>query len=139
MNEEEKLIEKLRKIEALFANPGTEGERLAAGAALERIKNRLEHVRRSEPAIEFRFSMPDLWSRSLFTALVRRYGLEPFRYHGQRRPTVMVPRSFMEQTLWPEFQQLNKTLRHHLDGATKRVIVTAISRDISDVVERTEG
>jgi len=54
MNEDDRLIEKLRKIEALYAEPGREGERRAAGAA-----------------IEYRFSMIDPWSRSLFGALLR--------------------------------------------------------------------
>jgi hypothetical protein len=31
------------------------------------------------------FSMPDQWSRHLFLALCRRYGLSPYRLHRQRR------------------------------------------------------
>ena len=41
MSDETQLREKLRKIEALFAGAGTEGERLAAGAALARLRERL--------------------------------------------------------------------------------------------------
>jgi len=41
MRPEQSLREKLRKIEALFAGAGTEGEKLAAGAAAERIRDRL--------------------------------------------------------------------------------------------------
>jgi hypothetical protein len=36
------------------------------------------------------FSLPDQWSRHLFLALCRRYGLKPYRYYRQRRNTVMV-------------------------------------------------
>jgi len=32
------MIEKMKKIEALFARAGTDGERIAAEAAIERIK-----------------------------------------------------------------------------------------------------
>jgi len=32
-----------------------------------------------EKTEEFKFSIPDPWSRQLFTALCRRYGLKPFR------------------------------------------------------------
>jgi hypothetical protein len=36
------------------------------------------------PVAEMQFSMPDQWSRHLFVALYRRYGLKPYRYHLQR-------------------------------------------------------
>lgn len=136
--EEERLIEKLHKIEALFARPATDGERVAAGNALERIRKRLRQLELAEPAIEFRFSLPDTWSRSLLIALLRRYGLKPYRYPGQRRTTVMVKvtKTFVDETLWPEFQQLNATLRGYLDEVTQRVIAEAIYRDVSDAEER---
>jgi hypothetical protein len=46
MSTESQLREKLRKIEALFAGAGTAGERLAAEAALERVRA----SRRTQPA-----------------------------------------------------------------------------------------
>jgi hypothetical protein len=102
----------LRKIEALFAGAGTAGERLAAGAALERVKARLAELGQRDSAIEVQYSMPDQWSRQLFMALCRRYGLKPFRYRRQRHNTVMlrVPQGFSESVLWPEFTQLNHAL-----------------------------
>jgi hypothetical protein len=51
------LREKLRKIEALFAGAGTAGERLAAEAALERVRARLGELSRQDPSIEMQFSM----------------------------------------------------------------------------------
>jgi len=39
--------------------------------------------------------------------------------------------------LWPEFQQLNATLREHLDAVTQRIIQQAIHRGDSDAEERT--
>lgn len=42
--DERELREKLQKIEALFAGAATTGERAAAGAAAERIKDRLKQV-----------------------------------------------------------------------------------------------
>lgn len=90
------LREKLRKIEALFSGAGTAGERLAAEAALQRVRVRLVELERRDPAIEMQFSMADQWSRRLFLALCRRYGLTPYRYRRQRLTTVMVrvPRGF---------------------------------------------
>ena len=81
MSIESQLREKLRKIEALFAGAGTAGERLAAEAALERVRERLTELGRQDPSIEMQFSMPDQWSRHLFLALCRRYGMKPYRYY----------------------------------------------------------
>ena len=44
MSTESQFREKLRKIEALFAGAGTTGERLAAEAALERVRARLTEL-----------------------------------------------------------------------------------------------
>ena len=136
--EEERLVEKLRKIEALFARSGTLGERDAAESALERIRQRLRLLEKTEPPIEFRFGLPDAWSKALFIALLRRYELRPYRYRGQRRTTVMVraTRTFVNDVLWPEFQQLNATLHSHMESVTHRVIQEAIHRDDTDIEER---
>ena len=74
----------------LFAGAGTASERLAAEAALERVRKRLTELGRQDPSIEMQFSMPDQWSRHLFLALCRRYGMKPYRYYRRRRNTVMV-------------------------------------------------
>ena len=105
--------EKLRKIEALFAGAGTAGERSAAEAALLRIRAKLDELGRREAPVEVQFSMPDSWSRFLFLALCRRYGLEPYRRHRQRHTTVLVraPRRFINEVLWPEFKEFNGNCR----------------------------
>jgi hypothetical protein len=59
MSIESQLGEKLRKIQALFAGAGTAGERLAAEAALQRVRERLTELGRQDPSIEMQFSMPD--------------------------------------------------------------------------------
>ncbi len=136
--QEERLIEKLRKIEALFARTTSAGERAAAESARDRIRGRLEQLEKSERTVEYRFSLPDAWSKSLFIALLRRYGIKPYRYSGQRRTTVMarVTRTFADEVLWPEFRELNATLRAHLESVTKRVITLAIHGDQADAEER---
>ncbi len=78
MTPEQSLREKLRKIEALFAGAATEGEKVAAGAAAERIRDRLGQAAGKEKEIEVKFSISDVWPRQLFVALCRRYGLRPF-------------------------------------------------------------
>jgi hypothetical protein len=90
MLSEDRLREKLRKIEALYAGATTAGEKSAAGAAAERIRRQFEAASQKERAEEFKFSIPDPWSRQLFIALCRRYGIKPFRYTRMHRQTVMV-------------------------------------------------
>lgn len=135
--DETQLRERLRKIEALFAGAGTAGERDAAEAALNRVRDRLAEMGRRDPAIEMQFSMADQWSRRLFLALSRRYGLQPYRYRRQRLTTVMVrvPRQFVDQVLWPEFQELNKALVHYLNEVTLRVIRDEVHGDASEAAE----
>ena len=137
MSPETQLREKLRKIEALFAGAGTVGERLAAGAALERVKARLAELGQRDAAIELQYSMPDQWSRQLVMALCRRYGLKPYRYRRQRYNTVMlrVPKGFSDSVLWPEFTQLNQALRTYLSEVTLRVIHEEIHSDASEAQE----
>jgi len=124
MIDEANLRDKLRKIEALFAGAATPGERQAAGAAAERIKLQLGAAARTEPVIEMRFSIPNEWSRRLFIALCRRYGLKPFRYSRMKRQTVVVkaPRSFLERSLWPQFAEIDSALTSYLDDITNKVI-----------------
>jgi hypothetical protein len=131
------LRDKLRKIEALFLGAGTAGERLAAEAALERVRAKLVAMEREDPATEMQFSLPDQWSRDLFIALCRRYGLKPYRYRRQRRTTVMVraPRRFLEQVFWREFRELNADLRAYLHEVTLKVIREEVFPDTSDAAE----
>jgi len=141
MSNESQLRDKLRKIEALFAGAGTSGERLAAEAALERVRARLSDLRRQDPPAELQISLSDQWSRRLFLALCRRYGLEPYRYHRQRRTTLMVraPRRFFDQVLWPEFSELDRALQAYLHEVTLRVIREDVYADASEAQEVPEA
>ena len=138
MTTEQQLRERLRKIQALFEGATTLGERDAAAAAIDRIKKALGGAAKTEPPTEFQFSMPDAWHRRLFSALCRRYGLKPFRYRRQRHTTVMVsaPRSFVEKTLWPEYQELQAALNSYLNAATERIIREEVFGDAEEAGER---
>lgn len=135
------LHEKLRKIEALFSGAGTAGERIAAEAALARVRAKLAEWERHDPPVELQFSMPDQWSRHLFIALCRRYGLRPYRYHRQRRTTVMVrvPRRFLDEVLWREFCDLDGDLQAYLHEVTLKVIREAVYADTSEAQEIPEA
>lgn len=131
---EKDLLEKLRKIERLYAGASTAGEKMAAADALARIQKRLNEAKRKEAAIEYKFTLTDDWSKKLFVALLRRYSLKPYRYARQRRTTVMVrvPMTFVDETLWPEFLELSAVLKNYLDEMTERVIHEAIHEDDTD-------
>ena len=131
------LIEKLRKLEALHAGTTVDGEREAARRAAERIRARLEELRGREKEVVVAYRLHDPWTRKLFVALCRRYGLSPYRERGQRYTTVLVraPRTFHDRTLWPEFQALSKELQTSLEELTDRVIREAINEDVSDAPE----
>ena len=134
MTPEQLLREKLRKIETLFAGAATEGERVAAGAAAERIRERLGHAAGKEKQIEVKFSISDTWSRQLFVALCRRYGLRPFRYRRMHRQTIIIkaPKSFVEQVLWPEFEELDAALIAYLSEITEKVIREEVHGETGD-------
>ncbi|WP_395737515.1 hypothetical protein [Prosthecobacter sp.] len=135
---EQDLLDKLSKIERLYAGAATLGEKEAAADAIARIKRRLGEAAKVERPIEYKFTLADGWSKKLFTALLRRYELRPYRYARQRRTTVMVrvPRSFVDETLWPEFLELSKVLQSYLDEVTERVISGAIhaTQDEEEVI-----
>lgn len=132
--DEKKLISKLQLIEALHAGAATEGERVAADMARKRILKRLQAIKAEDPPVEYRFSLGDTWSRRVFLALLRRYGLKPYRYRGQRYTTVMVQVSkrFVDETLWPEFEEISKVLNEYLSNVTGRVISEVLHGDSSE-------
>jgi hypothetical protein len=139
--DEARLIEKLRLIEALFAGAKTAGEKDAADRAKQRILERLKSVEEADPPIEFKFTLHDIWQQKVMIAILRRYGLKAYRYRGQRYTTVMtkVPEKFVNETLWPEFQEISKTLRTYLSEVTERIISEVICRDNSeaDIIDET--
>ena len=140
MNDFQQLLEKLRRVEALHARTDVTGERDAAANAMNAILAQLARIEQQDPPAEFKFSMADNWSRRLFTALLRRYGIEPFRYRGQRYTTVMakVSKAFVDETLWPEFLELDDILEKYLSDITDRVIQEAIYQGSSEASERTK-
>ncbi len=135
-----KLRDRLRKLETLHAGATTPGEREAADAGRQRMLRRLAAMGQADPPVEYRFTFDNQWSRSLFCALLRRYGLTPFRYIGQRFTTVMVnvPCSFVDEVLWPEYLALNEAPVGQLDALAEAAIGEAVHGDASEAEERSE-
>jgi hypothetical protein len=138
MDEAEVLAAKLRQFEALMAGVKDPGDRAAADALAEMVRRRLREAELTDPPEEYRFSMPDRWSVSLFMALLRRYEIKPYRYRGQRHTTVMarVTRRFVNETLWPEYKELSAILSSHLETVAQRVIKQVVCSDNSEMEVR---
>ena len=138
-NDHQRLIERLKRIETLFADAAaTAGERTAAGEARERIRQRLAAFAQVDPPVEYSFALRNPLSHKLFVALLRRYDIRPYRYARQRYTTVMarVSAGFVRETLWPEFVELDHTLQSYLNEETNRIIVESLNKDTSDVEVR---
>jgi hypothetical protein len=132
MSDEEGLKAKLRAIEALFAGATTDGERDAADRARQRIAARLAALQ-AQTQVEWQFFLTP-WSRQLFLALARRYGLKPYRYRRQRRTTLVVraAEQFLKETFIPEYEKMCDVLYEHLDAVTARVVAEVLHADRSD-------
>ena len=131
----EEIIEKIRKVEALYHSTNSPGEAQAAQSVLQKLRDQLAQA--PEPPEEFQISLPDPWKRQLFLALVRRHGFKPYRRYRQRYSSVMVKISprYMNQILWPEFQEMSRLLDGYLAEATQDIIKRAVHKDISEAEE----
>jgi len=101
----------------------------------------LRRTQGAEALVEMKFSLADLWSRQLFLALARRYGLRPYRYLRQKRTTVMlkVPPSFVDDVLWPEFVEINAALTEYLMAVTQKIIAEEVYGETADADEVADG
>ncbi|TYT73238.1 hypothetical protein FIM25_16235 [Desulfobotulus mexicanus] len=127
----------MKLIEALHSGATTPGEKQAAENALQKIKDRLDQIKKVDPPVEYKFSMQNIWSRRIFLALLRRYDLKPYRRFRQRYTTVMVmvSKTFVEETLWPQFLALDKELTAHLNEIADKIIRRAVFDDSSEAEE----
>jgi hypothetical protein len=137
MLDEKKLIEKLVKIQVLYENAGTDGEKTAALAAIQRLTLQLKEVESSPVVEEFKFTFDNPWSRNLFIALLRKHKISPYRKSRQKKTTVMAKMTgeFCDMLLWPEFMALNEEMSAYLNQAADKIIRQAVSSDISEPAE----
>ena len=135
MVDDEQLRAKLAKVEALFRDAGSPGERAAAEAAMDRLHDRLgTQDGDREPEVELQYSLPDMWSVRLFLAICRKHGVHPYRYARQRRTTVMVrarERAF-DRVVWTEFSRLHTELEIYFEDVTDHLITRAMGSDGDD-------
>jgi len=138
----DQLYERLEKVRNLAEGAATDGERAAAEKAEAQLQDRIdEESAGDEPDVEYRFSIHDPWQRRLFLAICRRHELEPFRYKRQKRQSVMVRVSerFVDEILWPEYEEMSDILTDYLDDVTTGVIENVLGQqdDDADVISGT--
>lgn len=130
VSQEAELEKQLRGIEARFAKARTSKEWQAAGAARQRLMQRMARADVDHP-VEWQFSSLTVWERQLLMALARRYGLKPYRYQGQHRGTLILqaPKAFIKEVLGPEFKRCSETLRARLDEVAQLVLAEVLEED----------
>ena len=113
------ISEKMKKVEALIARAGTEGERQSAIFAKERLQKSVAEI-----VVEYTIRMNDVWHKRLFTAICHKYALNPYRYYRQKYTTVMVKisKEFLDVVVWPEYLKYAKILEELVDEIASEVI-----------------
>jgi hypothetical protein len=135
------LERKLQQLEALAAQATTDGERVAATRARERVRQHLEDLEDSAPASgpwdshqsqpHWQFRVPDEWSRRVLIAVLRAHDLEPYRRGGQRHETVCVqaPGSLIRSQVWPDFRDQALALYRALTTVADRFMDAVFQGD----------
>lgn len=136
MNSDE-LRERLRKIHSLFTGSDNPGERAAAAAAMDRLQARIDEGAKTDQK-EYQFSLHNPWSKKLFMALCRSRGYRPYRYPRMRHTTLclMIEQSVLDETLWPEFVEMNQVLTDYLNEIADRIIHDCVHGDTHDAEVR---
>jgi hypothetical protein len=128
MNHEQDLIESLCRIECKYAGLLT-ADLAQSEQARARIRARCQESRTATDVAEFRFTLPDPWSRLLFHALLKRYGLKGYRYQGQRQSSCMLLASkrLIDELLSPLFDEMCQRLNACFLELTQKTLPAAIS------------
>jgi hypothetical protein len=135
------LERKLEQLENLAAQATTDGERVAATRARERVRRHLEDLEdppdsspqwdchEADPHWQFR--VPDEWSRRVLIAVLRANDLEPYRRGGQRHETVCVqaPGGVIRSKVWPDFRDQALALYRALTTVADRFMDAVFQSD----------
>jgi hypothetical protein len=133
MGDEDQLLDRLRAIEPTFA--GCNGLE-AADVPRTRLLAIVAELATKEPPVEFQFSTRDFWSLRILLALLRRYGLKPYRYRRQRPTTVMakISPTFAHEIIVPEYRRFSATLNEYFHGITERIVADVFGGDSGEVL-----
>ena len=125
MNAEPILVEAFRFIELKYA--GLLGS-ADAEQARAHIRARLHELAGAPDVQEFQCALKNDWDALVFHALLKRYGLAPYRYRKQRHSTVLVrvSKRFLNEVLWPIFNEVSAAV-HARFGEIIAALLPAIA------------
>ena len=120
----EKLLERIKKIEALIVGAQTEGEKNAAISAKDRVLNTYQELKTEANNVEFILRAPDSWHKRLLLSICRKYGLKLYRYKGQKYTTVMVNvnEEYLNKIVWKEYLEYSDHLEKLVGAITDGLI-----------------
>ncbi len=134
------LHRKLGQLEILAEQATTEGERLAATRARERVRQHLEDLQDAAPSSvtwdscpappHWQFQLPDEWSRCVLLAVLHSHDLQPYRRGSQRALTVCVqaPSSLIRERLWPDYRDQAQALYRALTTVADRFLAVVFQK-----------
>lgn len=133
------ILDKISKIEALIERAGSEGERIAALLAKERILAKMAQDREHLP-IEYKFSFESSWQKRLFSAVCNKHGFKPYRYARQRYTTshLKVSKAIVDGVLWPEHVKWNTLLNELIEELMQDIIGKIHKSDLEETVVQGE-
>src|SRR5438034_9506450 len=82
MNTDESLIESFRQANHRLVGQAAE-EPKAEDQVWSTLRERAAALNDAKDQVEFQFSITSAWSQLLFFALLKQYGIKPYRYRGQ--------------------------------------------------------
>ena len=107
MSEQAILRARLSKVEALLARPGHEGERIAAEAAIERIRERLSQLRAENPIPDLLVPLGASWTNDMLDVLEQQRATAHSLYRSHlawaRGAT-----AFMRAAVWPRSDAVSR-------------------------------
>lgn len=126
--------------ELVLSNKIKEIEKNILGASgsndeiLQIAKKRIYEYEKIDKAKEYQFSVGDKYSKKLFVAIARRYGLRPYRLKRQKHTTVMlkVSKRFVDDILWPEFMILCSELDFYLEHVANEIIRLSVFENFEE-------
>lgn len=90
--------------------------------------------RQVEQPVEWTYRVNNYFEKRLLQAVLKKYGLESYRYSGQRYTTlnVMITRRLSNEVVWLQYLEMCEVLRKYLDEVTNDVIKKAMGQEESD-------
>lgn len=125
------IFDKIQKIQALIDSTSSDGERLAAELAKQRLQQKID-----DRPIEYKVTSHSAWEKKIFLAICKKNGLNPYRYSKQKYTTTMVrvSKSIMDEVLWPQYNKYTDLLGELVEGISSEIIENIYAGDKEETI-----